>query len=984
MALWSAELERSGRYVVLGVLGQGGMGTVLKAFDRTLDRPVALKVLHSELDDEHTLRLRREAQAMAKLSHPNVVQVYEVGEIAGQTFVAMELIEGKSLRKWMEQRHGWRECVQVFLGAGAGLAAAHEQDLVHRDFKPDNVVVDEKGRPRVLDFGLARLAEGKDEPAPVRSERGPTTGEPADTSVDDTALGTPLTRAGTVMGTPAYMPLEQVEGIRIDARSDQFSYCVALFEALYGQRPFEGSTMAVRMMSMVAGEVRAAPKGTKVPTALRKALVRGLAADPTNRWPSMEALLAQLRRVASPPRRGGMAVALFGGLGLVGLSIAYQADAGQRCEGAEEKLVGVWDEQRSQKVEQALVDTGLPYASDTWTRVEQRLGEYAHDWATKHTEVCEATSVREEQPAEVMGLRMECLQSRLVALRETVGVLEQAGETRVRKAVSLVAGLPRLSRCDDIQALRAELPPPEDPQVASAVEEQREMLQRALSLELAGDYDAALQVVTGSIERAEDLGYEPLLAEALFRRGSLQDKTGAYPESVRDLEQSLALAGEHGLDAVTTMALSVLTRVVGAQQGHDERGVVWGKAALALARGPGIEPLREAFVLNNLGIVRNGQGKYDESIAYYRDALAIREQIQEADHPAIAAVVSNIGVVLMSQGKYDEALQHHRRALAIQERTLGPEHPDVAISLNSIGNVFQGQGEYDRALIELRRALALFERALGPDHPSVARPLHNIAQLLGRQGDYEEARAMFERALTIMEKTQGTKHPDVATTLNSIGMILGGQGEYAEALTYFQRSLAINEEVLGPDHRSLAYALHNIGNVFDNQGQYAKALDHHRRGLAISVKALGPDHASVGQARFSIGNTLLGQGDLGPAAAEFQQALAVLEKTLGSEHPTATYPMVGLAKVALEQGDFEVARQQAERAVSVRESAGTSASDLADTRFLLARALWTEPAQRTRAHALAVKARDGYVGDQQGHDEGLPAIERWLAEHPMD
>ncbi|MBV1862524.1 MAG: serine/threonine-protein kinase [Nannocystaceae bacterium] len=983
LSRWSSDLEQLGRYVVLGILGEGGMGIVLKAFDRTLDRPVALKVLHRELEQEHTIRLRREAQAMAKLSHPNVVQVYEVAEVEGQTFVAMELVEGKSLRKWMEQSPspGWRECVNVFLGAGAGLAAAHEEGLVHRDFKPDNAVIDEKGRPRVLDFGLARQAEADGEQAKADGEGDEEVRERPVTEMCDTALGTPLTRAGTVVGTPGYMPLEQLKGIETDARSDQFSYCVTLFEALYGKRPFSAATMAAQMVAMLDGEVRPAPKGTKVPVALRKVLLRGLATEPENRWPSMEALLAELRRVVAPRRKGPMAVGLFAGLSLVSLSIVYGVDQGQRCEGARDKLKGIWDDARITEVEDALLSTGLSYAPDTWARVELRLRDYADTWVEKHTEVCEATSVRQEQSAEVMGLRMECLRGRRVALREAVAVLAEADEARVRKAVSVVTGLPRISRCDDVEALRAELRPPEDSQVAAEVADQRERLQRALALEQAGAYEEASTVVEEVAAQAETLAYGPLLAEALFRRGSLRDKTGAYAESVADLEQALALAGEHGLDAVTTMALALLTRVVGAQQGHDEQGLVWGKVALSVSRGPGVEPLTEAFVLNNLGIVRKTQSKYDKSLTLYRDALTIREHALGSEHPSVAGLLSNIGTVLLSQGKHDESLEHHRRALAIQEQTLGPGHPDLAISFNSIGNVFQGQGAYDEALVEFRRAQAIFEGALGPEHPHVARSLHNIAQVLMRQGEYQEARTKLERALLIMEDAHGPNHPDVATTINTVGMVLGSEGKYAEALTYFQRALAINEEVLGPTHASLAHALHNIGTVFEIQGQHAQALEHHRRALAISEEAVGSTHASVGKARSKIGKVLQGQGALAEAAAEFHRALVILEDALGPEHPTTVYPMVGLAEVALEQGEFEVAREHAERVVSVRESAGTAAPGLADARFLLARALWPSASQRPRAHGLALKARDGYIDDLQGHDDGLPAIERWLAGH---
>ena len=252
------------------VVARGGMGTVVEAFDHTLDRHVAIKLLHRTLDEQHTQRLLREARALAKLSHPHVVQVYEVGELDGRAFIVMELVRGRTLREWIrrEPRPRWRECVRVFLQVGEGLAAAHARDLVHRDFKPGNAILDEEGRARVLDFGLARLADGG-EPG---DEQLATTPEGLDAAADESMAS--LTRTGAVLGTPGYMPPEQMLGVEADARSDQFSFCVSLYEALYGERPYEGNTMAALMLSMRAGRVRPPPKGREVPGRLRQAVLQ--------------------------------------------------------------------------------------------------------------------------------------------------------------------------------------------------------------------------------------------------------------------------------------------------------------------------------------------------------------------------------------------------------------------------------------------------------------------------------------------------------------------------------------------------------------------------------------------------------------------------------------------------------------------------------------------------------------------------------------
>ncbi|MEM9459954.1 MAG: serine/threonine-protein kinase, partial [Myxococcota bacterium] len=229
-----------GPYVVIDTLGQGGMGRVYRAFDAKLSRQVALKVLRRDLESQEQTRLVREARVMAQLSHPNVVQVYEVGEHRGQTFVVMELVQGQTLRTWQRQpsRPSWRSCVRVYRQAGAGLAAAHEQELVHRDFKPSNVVIDDKGRARVLDFGLARTAA---DPS-TDGQRNKNKITSSDSSRTTGRVAERLTQTGVVVGTLAYMPPEQMLGDPVDARGDQFSFCVSLYEALYGVRPFEGTT----------------------------------------------------------------------------------------------------------------------------------------------------------------------------------------------------------------------------------------------------------------------------------------------------------------------------------------------------------------------------------------------------------------------------------------------------------------------------------------------------------------------------------------------------------------------------------------------------------------------------------------------------------------------------------------------------------------------------------------------------------------------
>ncbi|MEM9456335.1 MAG: tetratricopeptide repeat protein [Myxococcota bacterium] len=769
-----------GRYVVLGPLGQGGMGTVLEAFDRTLDRRVAIKVLHEDLGQEHAARLLREAQAMAKLSHPNVVQVFEADTIDDQPFVAMELVQGQTLRQWIRQtpRPTWRQCVEVFIQAGQGLAAAHAQGLIHRDFKPSNALIDDQGRVRVLDFGLARRTEVDitDDERPNREgdtteDRRPLVapGRPPEKSGTmrapdrpqpplDPVLARPLTKTGVVMGTPAYMPPEQLGGREADARSDQFSFCVSLYEAIYGERPFEGGTLTGLMTSMTNRALRPIPRGSGVPTRLRSILMRGLAASPVERWPSMDALLHQLRTLVVPHARRWMAVGVTTGLVALGtgLALGQYVQVKDRCTGALAQLDGLWDDARRQQVRAAILGTERSFAPDTWARIESRLDAYAANWVGKYVEICEATSVRGEQSQEALGLRMHCLDRRRTALRATVDVLADADAEVVTNAVELVAGLPTLTRCDDLRWLEQQgqrVPPPEDPQVATAVQAQRARLADIAAMHEAGRYADALDALDAVVQHAQALDYPPLWAEALYRRGALRDSNGQYAEAEQDLRQAHALAVVHHHNRVALDTAVTLTFVVGYHLNRHAEGQQWGEMeALPLAQRIR-EPLEEAQSLGNLGNVFHAQGDYDQAKLHHQRALAIRQEALGPNHPRLANSLGNLGNVSVRRGDYDQARAYYQRSLAIFETALGPDHPHVANSHTSLGDAFAHQGDHDQARDHYQRALTIFEEVLGPDHSRLAYPLIGLATVALDTDDPTTAREYAERALSVREGT---------------------------------------------------------------------------------------------------------------------------------------------------------------------------------------------------------------------------------------
>ncbi|MEM9453272.1 MAG: tetratricopeptide repeat protein [Myxococcota bacterium] len=786
--------------MLLDKLGAGAMGVVYAAYDPELDRKVALKVLRPGVaGDRGRARLMREAQALGKLAHPHVVAIHDVGVVGAQLWLAMELVEGQTLRAWLKEPRHWREVLKVMRGAGEGLAAAHAAGLLHRDFKPDNVMVGDDGRARVMDFGLVR----------VGSEQVSTPSGGCRNPSSSGVLMAELTQEGSLVGTPAYMPPEQFEEAKITEAADQFSFCATLWEALYGERPF--------MPDARDGVLRSPPKGRDVPNRLRKVCERGLARNPRARWPSMLVLLEQLRRISRPRHRrwaalgavaaGSAGVALAGGL-----AAGWHTARPGRCDGAAAELAGLWDEERKPEVKAALLGTKLTYASETWVRVEDRLDQYAEAWASKHTDVCEATRVREIYGDEELGLRMRCMYERKRALSAAVDTLAVANATVVRNAVKLVAGLPGLERCDDLEALQAEVPPPEDPEVARKVEALRVQLVGINTALNAGTYMSGLVEADRVVMRAEALGYEPLQAEAKGLRGALRERMGRFAEAEDDLLESYALAMEHRHDDVAFRAVNELTEVLSVRQERHAEGWAWGQAAMAHATRSGSR-VKIAQGQTRLGQVLYGQGKFEQARRYHERALRIQEQEWGVDHPAIAKTLNNLGTTIRLQEGYEQAQQYYERALRIQEQALGAHHPDLAVGLSNLGNVIADQGDGERARRYYEQALQICEAAMGADHPNLASILNNMGVVSREQGEYEEAREDFERALEILERKLGPDHPYVAMTSHNLGRVFEAQGALEQAGALFERALGIWEKAVGPDHPDVADTLLSLARV---------------------------------------------------------------------------------------------------------------------------------------------------------------------------
>jgi serine/threonine protein kinase/tetratricopeptide (TPR) repeat protein len=802
-----------GRYIVLAMVGRGGMGEVYAAYDPELDRKVAVKLLRVKPGNGVSLaegrqRTLREAQAIARLSHPNVVVAYDVGTFEDKVFIAMEYVEGNTLTYWLQvQQRTWKEILKVFVDAGRGLAAAHEKGLVHRDFKTDNVMISRDRHVRVMDFGLARQVQDKAPAAPGVTDVPPggtasvvkpipiriipasasASAEAAAALEDDspptiivatdpaaTAPPIPiegrsssgmfdarLTRTGAMMGTPAYMAPEQFLGTPTDARSDQFSFCIALYEALYGERPFEGSSMTTLTANVVHGNVKEAPARSKVPLWVRRVLLRGLQPRARDRWQSMEALIAALERDPSTQRRkwlaGGGAFILLGGLFLGSRFLI--ADRDQVCSGGPAKLAGIWDlrgpgepePSRHGRIRKAFLATGKSYAGDVFVTVSRALTNYAQNWANMYKQNCEATDLRHEQSAEVMDLRMECLQERLGGFRALADVFDDANGEVVENAVNAANSLGSLDRCADVPLLRANVKPPEDAATREKVADLRNRLAVLKARFDAGKYSEALKDAPALIEMGRSIGYKPLVAEGLVLLGTMQYKSGNGVVAEQALIESFRMADASRHDEVRAEAAADLVYAVGYQQGRFADAHKWAETAEAVIQRLGGHDILHAWLLNDLGVVLRLEGRRAEATQSLVQALALKEKALGADHPDVAISEENLAISLQESGRLDEALTHMERAIAVLTRGLGAGHPELAVALYNKGELLNLLSRPRDARQSFERARAIWERELGPNNPTLSYALTGIGISHLAEGNPASALVPLERAFQLRE-----------------------------------------------------------------------------------------------------------------------------------------------------------------------------------------------------------------------------------------
>ncbi|HEX3763935.1 MAG TPA: serine/threonine-protein kinase [Kofleriaceae bacterium] len=1002
-----SEPIRIGRFILLEPLGAGAMGEIYAAYDEQLDRKVALKLVRSgsPLTVKADERLLREAQTLAQVSHPNVVQIYEAGTYNGRLFIAMELVRGKTLTSWLgdagqlPRAVRQREILRQFIAAGRGLEAAHAADVAHRDFKPDNVLVGDDGRVRVVDFGLARaLGEEADAgsaaaageidaaapppvvpadigsgPTVVLQPATPVPPEPFTTggaTIDlvpalvpervpeppparDPGASAPrlkaalrLTETGTVMGTPFFMAPEQMRGGIADLRSDQFSFCVALYHALYDEFPFSGRSLKELRDSMQTDEVEFA-SGVPVPAHIRRALHRGLSVDPAHRFPSMGELLAALS-----PRvrryRGGIAAAGLLAAAL-GAALVVRSQSADACAASGAAIDTEWPLARQVAVHVAFLRTGLPFAEPAWQGVKARVDDYAQRWRGDAHAACQATNVHHTQSPEQLDRRMLCLDRGRRQLSSLIGELSGGAADAVEHAVEAAGALPELDACSRPENLLFGVAPP-PAALAAEVAKVRDRLAQARTLEQLGHYDESLAIAREANMATDRLDYPPVHAEALV--------------------QMARALGERGTDSTRAEAekLYVEALTLAESERHDQLVVeIWRKrVALALRIDAGLEQAHERWAQAYAWAQRT-------SAPDGKDKLDVDDQ---------AELHFLLGVIYFRESEYRKAADEDRRAVAAVSHAPARQL-DLSRYEDALAKALERLGVLDESMQLHERALTITRDALGAGHPKVIFLEISEGWALIKRGRYREARAVLEGALASMPAADRDSHQDAGRIHGLLSEVEYGEGRLDQAARHARESLQIYQRALSADHPLVAEAYTNLANVEFTRRNFSEALALHERALELRRRVLGEDHYNVGFAEGCVAETLLQLERYGEAMDHLMTAERIMARGTGREGVVQAWLLTVRGEVLVGQRKLESAIPPLERALGLFNDSTVDVSQRtmhALAMWSLARALHGLGKDPGRVWSLADDAHAIFVslGPDQAHDRD--AVAQFLAQ----
>jgi len=950
-------------------LGAGAMGVVLLARDSELGRNVAIKLLLPREGDKAQAqqRLLREAQSVAQLQHPNVVALHQVGIHDGQVYLVMEFVDGGTLRQWGDaQPRPWHEVVNAYRQAGAGLAAAHAAGLIHRDFKPDNVLIGKDGRVRVSDFGLVG--------APGSSEQ---------TSQTIDSVDVRLTQTGAVLGTPAYMAPEQFAGTNVGPAADQFAFCVSLYQGLFGRRPFRGDNAGALMFAIEAGEIQPPPRGHRVPARIRAAIERGLHPDPAQRHASVAALIDLLE--TAPRRRFAPAVALLG-VAAVGAAAWWGAATGAgggsdtlpvpdavECP-AEDTALPEWTAARRAALLSGLGASDGSDAKATAERAVAAADERAAALAQLRHTTCVATGQR---PQTERALARRCVEEEVFRFGVVVDLLAQRVRTPLAMAspALLVEGTPARTCVDEATGRQVFFDPTDAG--PDSVERHTKLVEARLHLLAGLDRDAsalATSVLDGL--GADETTHEgrTLAADAHLIASVFSQASGDQAAAEAHVRASVTAARAAGDSMRESVALADLIAILV----HD------GRAPAALALAEQAEAASEAAGPDarwrvHMMLGRAHQIAGDLELADAKASLAIDDlSIFGSRRPlARIAVHEARAEVLLAQQRWADAAGQFAAALEASA-VYGEQHPRRAEVLRKYGSALHLQGDVAGAQAKVSAAIEILEIHVETHAEALGLAYAARAEIHRRSEAHDAAQVALTRAIALFDRTPRSEEL-AAQSLINLGIVEFMRGDNEAADAALSRAAGIAKKHPNSARIDIARLEGMAGGVAIALGDLRRGLAHHQRALADNERRFGPTTLTVAYSHTNLGDIAMYLGECDLARASYRRALRIRADLGQPRDDEVVRIAAGQATCDAIDGDVDDAQDGLNR-LAKEVAAGTAPWRRGRLEMLRA-ALAYRRGNIAAARAHAVAARKHYQSLGPAHTMDVDHTNRWLAEH---
>lgn len=884
-----------GRYVVVKQIARGGMGAVMLAYDTTLARNVALKfVLTSIASPEARERMLREAQAMARLSHPNVVGIYDVGVHAGDVFLAMEYVDGVTLRDWLKEPRSRREVLSVMKQAGRGLAAAHKADIVHRDFKPQNVIVARDGRVCVLDFGIARgVATSKGSPA-ASPPAGPPSGAERPPLLEHT-----ITQEGSLLGTPGYAAPEVMFGMDADQRADIFSFSATLWKALYGTLPFPSELYAYA--SAISSEEPVPPPPSRAPRWLHEIVLKGLERDPVARFASMEEVLAALDANPWKKRTIVLACALVGASAAVAaLGWGHHAAAvAAACRAEGDAVATSWNATSREAARQAMLAEPDPFVQERTDRTIDRLDDYARAWSAEQTGSCVATRVDKTQSEVAHQRRTECLLEGRMQLDIVAQTLASGDHGAHRQSLATVNALPAPRLCTAAEAEKTLVSLPAEPAARErALAARREVLQSEV-LRVTGGLAEAQQLAEHAITVARESGDGQLEARAEYALGKVFSKSYQIEPALQHERRAVTKAEAVGADHIGGMAAADAAFLLQNRMKRPDEARSWLDLAHGKLARLGTDEILELEVAVS-DVAMDQEREPRRALEENARAIELARRVDGELHGVYCDQIGNRGIILDALGDPAGAERAYGQEIECDVKASGPHAAALGLDYGNLTGDQLALGQWDDAIASAQHAAEIRE-AIDPKNPMLAWIYALESLALDGAARYADAERAARRAMDLASDNPD----DLPLALYGLGLARAGAGDARGAKAACARSVELSGETPRPEDPYYEDVYGCLGEAELALGDVIAARGHLEQSVALPLR-LSPGELAM--SRFALARAYAASGPHARPAADPERARsAAIQARDELRRVAQTYPF---RKAGLDQVEAWLAQHE--------------------------------------------------------------------------